>query len=79
MNEICPFYTVFNAFLSAIVFSYSLNSIYQKLIIVKMKRKETRLRTREGVYMCVCVCVCVFVCEREREGCVGEKKIRIYR
>jgi len=67
MNEICPFYTVFNAFLSAIVFSYSLNSIYQKLIIVKMKRKETRLRTRERKRerererVCVCMCACVYV------------------
>lgn len=48
-NETCPFYTVSNAFLSAIVCRHSLNSIYQKLIIVRTERKKRNWeREREG-------------------------------
>lgn len=47
MNETCPFYTVSNAFLSAIVFRNSLNSIYQKLIIVRAARRRECWRERE--------------------------------
>lgn len=69
MNETCPFYTVSNAFLSAIVFRHSLNSIYQKLIIVRTERKEVKLKERKCV------------CEKDREKresvcctCVDEKR-----
>lgn len=61
MNETCPFYTVSNAFLSAIVFRHSLNSIYQKLIIVRTERKKVRLiermRMKERKNVC-CTDVC---------------------
>lgn len=53
MNETCPFYTVSNAFLSAIVCRHSLNSIYQKLIIVRTERtKRVTVREREWERKC---------------------------
>lgn len=90
-NE-CPFYTVSNAFLSAIVCRHSLNSIYLKLITVRTERKKRdwerkskRGNERENVrvYMCACAgaraCVCARrKCVEGRSWFTSTERIKIY-
>lgn len=93
-NE-CPFYTVSNAFISAIVCRHSLNSIYLKLIIyILLERKERREiekervkeRTKERMYEYVCARAggraCVYArrkCVEGRSRLTSAERIKIYR
>jgi len=75
MNEICPFYTISNAFLSAIVCRRSLNSIYQKsIILLENRKKEANLRAREKESMCAYMDALA-----EEDRVWPTEKIRIYR
>jgi len=75
MNETCPFYTISNTFLSAIVCRCSLNSIYQKSIIrIENRKKEANLRAREKESMCAYMDVLA-----EEDQVLPTEKIRIYR